>query len=275
MSILSRVEKFRRLARWRFAVGATLPVWWHVGRPNFGDDINPSFFEAVGGRKVRFATDPRQPHLLGAGSILAKATPASIVCGSGLLRPPSGSACRPGRLVAVRGEKTAEALSAPADTLLGDPLVLIDTLVEQQPKRHPVGIIPHVRSVARWQALARPDARLLDPGLEPWRLIREIAACEVILSQSLHGLIVADAMKVPNVWIAPSELMAGRRFKFDDYFSTLDAPKDCVPEAAALAARPETWPARVSRYRFSKTAYRARLAEVCRDFTPATHAPTC
>jgi len=272
MSLLNRLEKFRRLARWRFAGGATLPVWWHVGRPNFGDDINPSFFEAIGGRRVRFAADPRRPHLLGAGSILGRATPASIVCGSGLLEPPSGSAGRPGRLVAVRGEKSAEALAAPAETFLGDPLVLVDTLVEPQPTRHPVGIIPHVRSVARWRARAPRGALLLDPGLEPWRLIREIAACELILSQSLHGLIVADAFSIPNVWIAPSEAMAGGRFKFDDYFSTLDAPKECVPEAAALASRPDTLPARVGRYRFSKSAYRARLAEVCREFTPA---PAC
>ena len=272
MSILSRLEKFRRLARWRFTVGATLPVWWHVGRPNFGDDINPSFFEAIGGRRVRFAADPRRPHLLGAGSILGRATPQSIVCGSGLLEPPSGSPCRPGRLVAVRGEKSAAALAAPAETLLGDPLVLIDTLVEPQATRYPVGIIPHVRSVARWQAHAPRGAYLLDPGLEPWRLIREIAACELIISQSLHGLIVADAFGIPNVWIAPSADMAGGRFKFDDYFSTLDAPKDCVPEAAALAARPETLPASVGRYRFSKADYRARLAEVCREFTPA---PAC
>jgi pyruvyltransferase len=272
MSILSRLEKFRRLARWRFAWAATLPVWWHVGRPNFGDDINPSFFETIGGRKVRFAADPRQPHLLGAGSILEQATPASVVCGSGLLQPPSGPARRPGRLIAVRGEKSAEALAAPAETLLGDPLVLIDTLVEPQPTRHPIGIIPHVRSVAHWQARAPRGVRLLHPGLEPWRLIREIAACELILSQSLHGLIVADAFGIPNVWIAPSAAMAGGRFKFDDYFSTLDAPKECVPESAALAARPETLPACVGRYRFSKTAYRAKLAEVCREFTPA---PVC
>ncbi|MFM8827140.1 MAG: hypothetical protein ACKOFT_08690, partial [Actinomycetota bacterium] len=69
MGILRRIEKLRRFVRWRFSPGR-LPLWWHVGRPNFGDDINPGFFSRLSGLSTRLATDRGRPHVVGAGSIL-------------------------------------------------------------------------------------------------------------------------------------------------------------------------------------------------------------
>ena len=95
-------------------------------------------------------------------------------------------------------------------------------------------------------------------------MVEAIASCEVVLSQSLHGLIVADALGVPNVWIAPTGDMVGGRFKFDDYFSTLDAAKECVPETADVFERPSVFGAGVGRYRHCKETYRRAIAEACR-----------
>jgi pyruvyltransferase len=260
MRLPRRLEKLRRIAFWRFAVGRRLPLLWHVGRPNFGDDINPSFFEATVGRSVRFAADRRRPHLLGAGSILERATAASVVCGSGFLERPAATVRPPHRLVAVRGERSLGAFRSPGDVLLGDPLVLVDAFVTPQPKRHRFGIVPHVCSVDRWRGLnAAGRLHLIDPAADPWQVIREIASCEAVLSQSLHGLIVADALGVPNAWITPADTMQGGRFKFDDYFSTLVEPKEAVPEGRHLFERPDACPIAVGRYRYSKADYRAAL----------------
>lgn len=259
MPLPRRLEKLRRSLSWRWAGSGRLPLFWHVGRPNFGDDINPTFFERLSGRRMRLATDRGRPHLLGAGSILERATPGSVVCGSGFLEPPSGVAPACKRLVAVRGERSASAFHRPGDLLMGDPLVLVDGLVAPVPKAHRVGLVPHVTSVARWRSLNARNLAILDPADEPWRVIRAIASCEVVLSQSLHGLIVADAFGVPNAWIAPSDAMRGGRFKFDDYFSTLDAPKEPVPEGRHVFDAPERCPVTVGRYRFSKADYRAAL----------------
>lgn len=40
-------------------------------------------------------------------------------------------------------------------------------------------------------------------------VIQKIAECEVLLSYSLHGLIVADALQIPNEWIQGNIHIAG------------------------------------------------------------------
>jgi pyruvyltransferase len=264
VEVLRRFEKLRRFARWRFIPGR-LPVWWHVGRPNFGDDINPVFFHRLAGLSTCFAADRSRPHVLGAGSILEHAGGTSVVCGAGFLRPPARSVAMPSRLVSVRGELSRAAFPRAGAALLGDPLVLVSEFVSRQQPRHRFGLVPHVLSVGRWQAWNSSRLRIIDPAASPWRVVREIASCEVVLSQSLHGLIVADALGIPNVWVAPSDGMAGGRFKFDDYFSTLDAAKTPVPETADLFANPSRYAATVGRYLFSKADYRTALAAACAD----------
>ncbi len=264
--MFERIEKFVRFTRWRFAPHHCLPLWWHVGRPNFGDDINPTFFGRLAGRCTRFASDRQQPHLLGAGSILERATPMSIVCGSGLLQPHHGRRLPQTTLVAVRGEHSRAAFAPRGDVFLGDPVVLVDAWATRGEILHRFGLVPHVRSVPRWRRLNTRGLHLIDPGLPPWQVIAEIAACETVLSQSLHGLIVADALGVPNVWIAPSSDMVGDQFKFRDYFSTLDLAKECVPESRAVFDAPGSFAAGLGRYRYSKAEYREVLARACTEF---------
>jgi len=264
--MFERIEKLVRFTRWLFAAQHCLPLWWHVGRPNFGDDINPTFFGAVSGQCTRFASDRRLPHVLGAGSILERATPTSVVCGSGLLQPPHGRSQPQPVLVAVRGEHSLAAFAPRGDVFLGDPIVLIDAWVTRGVTRHRFGLVPHVRSVPRWRQLNTRALHLIDPGLPLWQVVEEIAACETVLSQSLHGLIVADALGVPSVWVAPSRDMVGDRFKFDDYFSTLDLAKECVPESRAVFDAPGSFAAGISRYRYSKAEYREVLVRACTEF---------
>ena len=70
---------------------------------------------------------------------------------------------------------------------------------------------------------------------------------------------VSDALGIPNVWVAPSDLMSGGRFKFDDYFSTLDRIKEPVPESRDLFSTPHHSAAEAARYRFCKQRYREAL----------------
>lgn len=263
VAFLAKLEKLRRYLVRRLTPPGALPVWWHVGGPNFGDDINPTFFGRLAGGPVRFAVDRKRPHLLGAGSILERASPASIVCGSGFLREPR-SVASAAEFVAVRGALSLAACPRPEGVLLGDPLVLIDAFASPTAKRHRHGFVPHVTSVKHWRRLNARGRHMIHPGLEPWRVVEEIASCEVVFSQSLHGLIVADALGIPNVWVTPSDAMAGGRFKFEDYFSTLDRPKEPVPEGRDVFDHPRRYDAAVCRYRFSKADYRTALADACR-----------
>ena len=50
-------------------------------------------------------------------------------------------------------------------------------------------------------------------------MIRQIAECRFILSSSLHGLIIADSMGIPNLHVEFGDRLLGDGYKFDDYYS--------------------------------------------------------
>lgn len=75
------------------------------------------------------------------------------------------------------------------------------------------------------------------------------------MCQSLHGLVVADALGIPNIWIEPTPSMAGGRFKFDDYFSTLDKAKEAHEETEAMLRAPPKSAFSVGRYVYDKAAF--------------------
>jgi len=55
-------------------------------------------------------------------------------------------------------------------------------------------------------------------GIE--HVLREASKCERIMSSSLHGIILADALGIENQW-EYSERVFGKGFKFRDYASAL------------------------------------------------------
>lgn len=63
---------------------------------------------------------------------------------------------------------------------------------------------------------------LVNVRADPLRVIELIASSEYVLSSSLYGLIVADALGKPNRWLLLSRLVGGGGFKFRDYFSAFD-----------------------------------------------------
>lgn len=64
--------------------------------------------------------------------------------------------------------------------------------------------------------------------------------CETILSSSLHGLIFADALHVPNLHIIGQTKLKEGNFKFEDYYSSYgmdDTPitiENHIPSASEI-----------------------------------------
>lgn len=261
------VRKLVKLGRYLVARcrPASAPgFFWHVGTPNFGDDINPDLFGRLSGLRVRLQPDRGRPHFLGMGSVLEKATASSVVLGSGFLRRPEETVPVAARYVAVRGKLSRAHIRTDGPVLLGDPMVLLDQVFKPDGRKtHALGVVPHVSEVARLRRLSPAGVKVIDPADAPWKVIEAIASCERVMSQSLHGLIVADALGVPNLWLAPSAAMAGGDFKFLDYFSTLEAPKrPHPPSATVLAAPPDDFS--VGRYLFDKAEYHAAVRAALR-----------
>lgn len=227
----SKSEKIIRKFSADLGLGKGLPIFWHLGRRNFGDDINPWFYRQLSGDNFWQRTS--KPHILGIGSIAEKMTPHSRVAGSGFIRPLARSeVVRPHSCFSLRGELSAEILGF-APQYYGDPMSLINLILplDGSQKRPVLGIVPHVNELgsAIWNRFRnRDDVVVIDVRKNPVEVVREIASCSHIASQSLHGLVVADAYEIPNAWIEPADSMMGADFKFNDYFTSVDHAKDKI-----------------------------------------------
>ena len=239
-------------------------VFYHLGRPNFGDDINPWFFRRISGRDFQWS-EPDRPHVMGIGSIAAKQTRHSVVMGAGFIQPVKRADLdRTSEVVSVRGELSAE-IQGGDIRFLGDPMCLVDLLLPVAPTERdvPLGFMPHAVYYEAYREILRhrrPDVTVIDPRGDSLDVIARVARCHRLASQSLHGLIVADAYQIPALWITPTERMVGGDFKFRDYFSTLRQPRTPVDLPAFVEGREEL-PWELATYRHDKPAYLRRLTE--------------
>jgi hypothetical protein len=202
---------------------------------NTGDAILPYILEELTGFNPALVSYDA-PHLLGCGSIFFMATSASFIWGTGILNenthipPINGS-----RVTALRGQKSRDLLVSRgfklADIPLGDPGIFASEVLAARNfvprRRYRAAIVPHHSSLLHpfYQDLrAHPEfavVNVLDDTLEPLRLIAE---SDVVVAQSLHGLIFGESLGKPTAWIS-EQFNDGWQFKFADWFSTTQNPQ--------------------------------------------------
>lgn len=139
------------------------------------------------------------------------------------------------KILSVRGLLTKNLLSNNydvSDVTLGDPGLLLPKIIqlsENTDKKYEYGVIPHHSKFDdpsfwsvfdQFDSVCKIDFRTDDID----SVARQMLECEVIISQSLHGLIFADALGIKNVWIENGIKDKGGAFKFYDYFSSIDRP---------------------------------------------------
>jgi hypothetical protein len=200
-------------------------TYWWDSKPNFGDALTSWLLRQLG--LVTVYAPPDRAVLVGVGSILEHlpCDYSGIVWGSGLmhdqpLRLPAAD------VMAVRGQLTRSQLGLDETMRLGDPGLLAPMRIPRQSRRWDVGIIPH-RSHQRHPLFTelseRLDhaARFIDVRRSPGRVVREVSSCGVIVTSSLHGLVVADAYGIPALWTTASPPLLGGNFKFRDHESAV------------------------------------------------------
>jgi succinoglycan biosynthesis protein ExoV len=198
--------------------------YWRGGVTNFGDELNTLLWPAL---LPHFFDDNPASRFLGIGSILDRrhdGPSLKLVAGSGY----GGYEGRP-RLDEtwsihwVRGPRTARLLGLDPALGLGDPAALVPAALGI--RRHAgtdIGFMPHFESAGRgaWcQAAALAGIRLIDPRDPPAAVLSAMAGCRLIMSEALHGIIVADALRIP--WIAIRPLARIHRPKWFDWADTL------------------------------------------------------
>jgi succinoglycan biosynthesis protein ExoV len=180
---------------------------------NFGDDLNIWLWSRLLPETVDVAvpcpTDgsiaPERPLFVGIGSILDSGIPSNprkVVFSAGT----HGSAPTIDDhwdILCVRGPRTAEALDIPQSRALTDGALLVRTLIDTSvEKKYPVAYMPHHVStkMVDWERLAnRAGFTYIAPTFEVDRILRMINATKLLITEAMHGAIVADALRVP--WI--------------------------------------------------------------------------
>lgn len=202
---------------------------------NFGDELNYYLLCELAGKPVSNLIDicrwgrKGKFDLLFIGSLVEDfTTPDTIIWGSGAICGGDKPLLhKPKEVRAVRGKLTRDYLlknGVECPEIYGDPALLLPLVYRSRiEKKYKLGLIPHVND------FDHPAVRALESqgvyviklaGYKHWHdVIDEICQCEIIASSSLHGLILADAYGIPNVWCTLSGKLLGGSFKFKDYFS--------------------------------------------------------
>jgi len=197
---------------------------WQGPARNFGDELNTVLWPVL--LPDFFDEDPSE-RFIGIGSVLDRRHDGGggkLVAGSGYggyQEPPDLGM---GWTISwVRGPRTARLLGLPDRFGVGDPASLLPLtgLVPVGPAVR-IAFMPHFESAAvgAWDAAAAASGiALIDPRGEPLEVAAAIAGCDTLMSEALHGAIVADAMSVP--WIAIEPLAPIHRAKWHDWADTL------------------------------------------------------
>lgn len=199
---------------------------------NLGDQFGANVIEHVSGARPVLSRR-EENHVLGVGSIFFLANRNSHVWGTGFLNEGAGSVDLDVRKIhAVRGEKSADALIragyALQDVPFGDPGIFASEIVgEGQQVTRPVLIVPHFLGYKFYKDYYGDsrEVKVLDVATNKIDTIREIASAEIVLSESLHGLIFACSLGKRLTWIGDAER---DNFKYHDWLSTTDS-KNLTP----------------------------------------------
>lgn len=210
----------------------SIRAYWYYTN-NFGDWITPALLRFYGWIPI-FTPYFKAPQFVAAGSVLQnfKDDYKGIILGTGFMYETMSARLPHAKVLAVRGDLTRERIGKGNEVLLGDPGLLASHLLpERMPKEFRLGFVPHYRDrtgsrIEHWEDRYGSDALIIDVRKKPQDVIKDIDRCECIVSSSLHGLIVADTLGIPSLWMIINQL-AGGHYKFDDYYTSLDI--NCDP----------------------------------------------
>jgi len=224
---------------------------------NFGDELNKFLFEDVFAVKFSYCNTIWSADYTAIGSVLQHVCVKSrkkkseyikklltgrvkfsrlAVLGSGFLQWPNENTAKFLRKMdfrIVRGKLTEGYLKNQGllkDTvLLGDLGLLCSYMVDETPKKYALGIIPHLEdlsSPAFYDIKKKYGKNCIFINVQDdvRVVLKQIAECKAIAGSAMHGLIAADSLKIPNLWLEntlkrEAKGKESRKFKFKDYYS--------------------------------------------------------
>lgn len=174
--------------------------------------------------------------LFAVGSVLHFAQDGDVVWGSGVNGKiePAQHRFRTLDVRAVRGPLTREFLMArgiAVPEVYGDPALLLPTLFPERFARHvrsPYVVVPNLHDLKLAQAA---HMRHIVSPMWSWnRCVAAILEGELVISSSLHGIIIAEAYGIPARYLRLSD--TENIFKYNDYM--LGTGRGAIEPAASV-----------------------------------------
>ena len=204
---------------------------------NFGDALNIYIIEKLTNKRIIYGVYLRRKEAKSfacIGSILSWCDTNSTIWGPGFMRPIENceNQFNGDNIYAVRGYKTLEILKNNnyniSNIKIGDPALLLPQLHQKKfTKGNKIGILPHYvdknNSWIKEQISKNENIKFIDIecGRDVNGFLEAINECDIILSSTLHGLIIADSYNIKNVWVKFSDNIGGGNFKYNDYYSSI------------------------------------------------------
>ncbi len=204
-------------------------VYFKDRRGNFGDDLNPHVWRALLPDRVTEADFT----LVGIGSILNAKTFETIdrarplvILGSGASYGPPPEIEPHWQLLALRGPLTARLLGR-EEAAITDGAILLAACPGLAPVSRPrsgVVFMPHAMSASpHWQvAAAQAGMDYVDPSWPVLDVLERIGRARLVVTEAMHGAIVADALRIP--WVPVRLSPRFDTFKWLDWTLSMGVP---------------------------------------------------
>ncbi len=220
-------------------------IYW-ADHPNFGDYLSPYIIGKLSGayiiHKIASLTWinllkiiighpntiknlpnyvlPWEHNIIGVGSVISYGNSKSKIWGSGFMN--NSEVFYGGKIYALRGTMSAKKIGSKCK-VYGDPALLLPILYTPKVERkYDLGIIPHWRETSFFTKKYGDKYHIVDMRtMDVEKVVDEICSCKMILSTSLHGIIVSHAYGIPAIWIKEGDINTDG-FKFGDYFSSVN-----------------------------------------------------
>jgi len=202
-------------------------TFYQGSEPNFGDELNSFMWDKL--LPSGFLDEDEDDLFIGIGSIIwdsysARSMKHVIGSGYGGYTPAPDVKDGTWNVAWVRGPLTAQKLGLDASQAITDAAVLLRAMDLPAPaKQSGPAFMPHFESIARgnWQQVCEvAGLTYLDPRADPLDLISKIRSASVLVTEAMHGAIVADAMRTPFIPVTPTH--PSHRYKWEDWARSVD-----------------------------------------------------
>lgn len=206
------------------------------GTFNFGDDVNPFLLRKLFDKSI---IDSKDICVIGIGTIINDRELSRVDCyqrkivfssGVGYGSLDSSRFDETWDFSCVRGPLSAQALGLPEELGISDAGLLIPELFgisgDKFDKKYPVTFIPHAESdLSSGDGLqdlcVSLGIKYLSPRVEAKKFVNEVSRSSKVITEAMHGAIIADAVRVP--WV-PVKFLVHEPFKWKDWCGSVNLP---------------------------------------------------